>query len=139
MARILVVDDDPDFVEITRLVLCAHGYCVETASSGDMALRMVRQAAPDLVLLDVMMSGILDGVYVARALSQDPAFGHPPVIMISSIADSPMLGHFPTDEYLPIDSWMSKPVQPAELLRRVARLVETPVAGAASPPPKDSQ
>jgi len=135
MTRILVVDDDPDFVEITRLVLTAHGYCVDTASSGDMALRMVRQAVPDLVLLDVMMSGVLDGVHVARTLSEDPTLGHPPVIMISSIADSPMSSHFPTDEYLPIDAWISKPIQPEELLKRVALLVGKPNPDIAAPSP----
>ncbi|NLG27165.1 MAG: response regulator [Chloroflexi bacterium] len=124
MARILVVDDDPDFVEIMRLVLTARGYDVETASSGDLALRSARAHPPDLVLLDVMMTGILDGVHVAHTLSEDSALGHPPVIMISSITDSPMAGFFPTDEYLPIDAWLSKPVQPDELLRRVSAVLE---------------
>jgi len=124
MPRILVVDDDPDFAEIIRLVLSAHGYDVQTASNGEMGLRYARERPPDLVLLDVMMVGVLDGVHVAHMLSDDPALGHPPVIMISSIADSPMSGFFPTDEYLPIDAWLSKPVQPQELLRRVAMLLD---------------
>ncbi len=123
MPRILVVDDDPDFVEIIRLVLSAKGYHVQTASNGEMGLRYARERPPDLVLLDVMMTGVLDGVHVAHVLSEDPALGHPPVIMISSIADSPMSGFFPTDEYLPIDAWLSKPVQPTELLKRVAMLL----------------
>jgi CheY-like chemotaxis protein len=130
MARILVVDDDPDFVEIIRLVLTAHGYEVETASNGEMALRYARQNPPDLVLLDVMMSSVLDGVHVAHVLSQDAALGHPPIIMISSIADSPMSAHFPTNEYLPIDAWLSKPVAPEELLKRVALFVGKPDAAA---------
>jgi CheY-like chemotaxis protein len=65
-------------------------------------------------------------VYVARMLSDDPALGHPPVIMISSITDSAMAGCFPTDEYLSIDAWMSKPVQPEDLVKRVAAVLGRP-------------
>jgi CheY-like chemotaxis protein len=125
MAKILVVDDDPDFVEITRLILKAKGHEVESASSGDRAMRMMREAPPDLVLLDVMMSSILDGVYVAHAMHEDNTLRGIPVIMVSSIASSPAAEMFPTDEYLPIDMWISKPVQPEDLLQKVARLVGT--------------
>lgn len=123
MARIMVVDDDPDFVEITRLILKGRGYEVETASSGEMALRLMRQNPPDLLLLDVMMAGVLDGVHLARTLSDDPQLHRVPIIMISSIASSPMSDMFPTDEYLPIDVWISKPVQPDDLLNKVQRFV----------------
>lgn len=123
MARIMVVDDDPDFVEITRLILKARGYEVETASSGEMALRLIRHNPPDLLLLDVMMAGVLDGVHLARTLNADPQLHRVPIIMISSIASSPMADMFPTDEYLPIDIWISKPVQPDDLLKKVQRFV----------------
>lgn len=124
MTKVLIVDDDPDFVEITRLILSAEGYEIESATSGDKALEMMRESPPDLVLLDVMMTGVLDGVHVAHAISSDPALSHIPIIMISSIADSAMADVFPTDEYLPIDTWISKPVQPADLLEKVARLAK---------------
>jgi CheY-like chemotaxis protein len=128
MARILVVDDDPDFVEIARMILTSADYEVDSASDGDMALRMVKESPPDLILLDVMMRGILDGVHVAHTLDQE-APEHIPVIMISSIASSPMAEMFPTDIYVPIDMWISKPVQPSDLLNKVRRLVEaTPSA-----------
>jgi len=121
MAKIMVVDDDPDFAEITRLVLLAHGYEVSTASNGEQALRMMQQERPDLVLLDVMMSSVLDGVSLSHTMNADPALKRVPIIMISSIASSPAAGMFPTDEYLPIDAWLSKPVQPQELLSKVAQ------------------
>lgn len=126
MFKILVVDDDPDFGEIIRLILRAKGYEVETASDGDMALRKMRICPPDLVLLDVMMAGVLDGVHVAHTMREEEPLKHIPVIMISSIAGSPMAELFPTDEYLPIDMWVSKPVQPDDLLRKVARFVGQP-------------
>ena len=122
MTKVLIVDDDPDFVEIMRLILKAQGYEIVTASSGNKALEAMRESPPDLVLLDVMMTGVLDGVHVAHTISEDPTLSRVPVIMISSIADSSMADVFPTDEYLPIDMWISKPVQPDDLLAKVARV-----------------
>jgi CheY-like chemotaxis protein len=124
MARVLVVDDDPDFVEITRTILEANKYSVTTAASGDEALQSMRQDLPDLVLLDVMMSTILDGLNLSHVMSEDPALREVPIVMVSSITDSPSAGMFPTDEYIPIDAWISKPVQPDDLLNKVAQFVK---------------
>jgi len=124
MATILVVDDDPDFVEITRTILEANGYEVTTAANGDEALRLMRQSMPDLVLLDVMMATLLDGLNVSHVLSEDPVLSKVPIVMVSSITDSPSAGMFPTDEYIPIDAWISKPVQPDDLLSKVAQFVK---------------
>lgn len=123
MTRILVVDDDPDFVEITRTILEAKGYEVGTASSGAQALPAMRECIPDLVLLDVMMSSVLDGVNLSHAMHVDPVLRQVPIIMISSIAESSSAGLFPTDEYVPIDAWISKPFQPDDLLKKVASLL----------------
>lgn len=123
MTTILVVDDDPDFVEITRMILTAENYTVETAANGDEALRMLRKSPPNLLLLDVMMAGPLDGVNLAHVMEEDEDLRSIPILMISSITASPMAPMFPTDEYLPVDGWISKPVQPEQLLKRVRRLV----------------
>jgi len=124
MARILVVDDDPDFVEITRTILESNGYEVASAANGDQALKAMRQNLPDLVLLDVMMSTVLDGLNLSHFISEDPELRKVPVVMVSSITDSPSAGMFPTDEYIPIDAWISKPVQPDDLLSKVAQYVK---------------
>lgn len=124
MAKIMVVDDDPDFVEIARTILEANGYQVQTAANGDQALKAMRQDPPDLVLLDVMMASVLDGVNLSHAMNEDPTLKKAPIIMVSSIASSSSAGMFPTDEYLPIDAWLSKPVQPNELLKKVAQLIK---------------
>jgi two-component system alkaline phosphatase synthesis response regulator PhoP len=121
---ILVVDDDPDFVEYTRIVLESQGYHVKTAATADSALRMMREDKPDLVLLDVMMSYVLDGLNVTRQMRDDPELRKVPVIMISAIVSREEAGVFPTDEYLAVDAFMTKPVDPADLLRQVARLLE---------------
>ena len=66
MPKILVVDDDPDFVKITRTILQSQKYDVITASTGEQGLAVMRREKPDLVILDVMMAYILDGLDVRR-------------------------------------------------------------------------
>lgn len=122
MTEVLIVDDDPDFVEITSMILKQHGYTVSTAASGDEALEQMRAQRPDVLLLDVMMSTVLDGVNVSFAMSEDPELKSVPIVMISSIPDSPNAEKFPTDEYVPISAWITKPVNPDKLVSTVERL-----------------
>jgi CheY-like chemotaxis protein len=123
--RILVVDDDPDFVEYTRIVLESQGYEVQTAATTDAALRLMRQNKPDVALLDVMMSYVLDGLNLTRQMRDDPALKDIPIIMISAIVSREEAGVFPTDEYLSVDAFMTKPVDPADLLDQVAKLIQS--------------
>ena len=124
VGKILIVDDDPDFVEYTRIVLDSQGYQVRTAAAAEVALRMMREDRPDVVLLDVMMSYVLDGLNIARQMHDDPDLRDVPVIMISAIVSRQEAGLFPTDEYLSVDAFMSKPVDPADLLRQVGELIQ---------------
>jgi CheY-like chemotaxis protein len=121
MAKVLVVDDDPDFVKVTTKVLEKAGYEVLSASNGAKALKVMRQDTPDVVLLDIMMSYILDGLDVSREMAEDPALKDIPVIMVTSLTGVKGSGMFPTDEYVPVDEWLSKPVDPETLLTRVNR------------------
>jgi CheY-like chemotaxis protein len=121
MAKILVVDDDPDFVKVTRRVLEKAGYEVVSAASGSKALETMRKDRPDLVLLDIMMSYILDGLDVSREMAEDPTLKDIPVIMVTSLTGTRGSGMFPSDEYVPVDEWLSKPVDPQTLLDRVSK------------------
>lgn len=123
---ILIVDDDPDFVEVTRTVLESKGYRVLSAASGNEALALMRRQHPSLVILDVMMEGLLDGLDASRAMRLDANLQRIPIIMVSSIASSEYAGMFPTDEYIPVDTFLSKPVDPARLLEEVQRLTKSP-------------
>ena len=124
MAKILVVDDDPDFIEITRIILENNGYDVISASDGDEAIEKIRNDNPDLVLLDIMMSQPLDGVEVSKKMLEDNTLRKIPIIVVSSITDSPHLAEFPSDEYLPLDDWISKPAQPEDLLAKIKKHLE---------------
>jgi len=122
-ARVLVVDDDPDFVEITRTVLQAHGYQISSASSGQQALEMMRRERPDLVVLDVMMRGATEGYDVTQVMYADADLRDIPVLMVTSIMDGTMADQFPTDEYLPVADFITKPVAPGRLVERVRALI----------------
>ncbi len=119
MAKILVVDDDPDFVNLTRRILQRKGYEVVTAASGQQALAVMRKEKPDLVLLDIMMSYILDGLDVSREMAQDPALKDVPVIMVTSLTGARAEAVQLSGEYVPVDEWIHKPIDPDRLLARI--------------------
>ncbi len=119
MAKILVVDDDPDFVRLTRRILQSQNYEVVTAVNGEQALKAMRKEKPDLVLLDIMMSYILDGLDVSREIAQDPQLKDIPVIMVTSLTGAKGQVDLPSDEYIPVEDWIHKPIDPDKLLERV--------------------
>ena len=123
MSKILIVDDDPDFVEATRIVLQGAGYDTVSAASGDASLRVVRAEKPDLIILDVIMTSILDGLNVSQQLQEDPEHKDIPIVMVTSIANTDYAALFPTDEYVHISAFMTKPVPPDRLLEQVSRLL----------------
>jgi len=113
-SRILVVDDDPDFVEVARTVLESNGYIVNSAADGRETLEKMRQHPPNLVILDVMMRGILDSLEASEEIRRDKWLQHVPILYA---------GMFPTDSYVAVDNILSKPVDPAQILREVRRLL----------------
>ena len=123
MSKILIVDDDPDFVEATRIVLEGAGYEVVSAADGDESLQVIRAEKPDLVVLDVIMSSILDGLNVTQQLQEDPEHKDIPIVMVTSIANTDYAALFPTDEYVHISAFLTKPVPPDRLLAQVSRLL----------------
>jgi Lrp/AsnC family transcriptional regulator for asnA, asnC and gidA len=123
--RILIVDDDPDFIEVTRLALTAEGFEVRTASNGEEALALMRVSKPDLVILDVMMRGILDGLRTAKEMRTDGDLRTVPILMVSSITDSAFAALLPKEESLPADNLLMKPVEVSLLLAETKRLLRT--------------
>ena len=86
--RVLVVDDDPDFVQVARTILSKEGFKVSSASNGDQALQAMKEKRPNLVLLDVMMAMPLEGVRAARKMWADPVLNNTKDKMLSSIGSS---------------------------------------------------
>jgi CheY-like chemotaxis protein len=123
MAKILIVDDDPDFCETTRLVLESAGYEVITAADGGQGLQKVAEQKPDLVILDIIMETVLEGLHVSQQMANNPDQRQIPILMVTSIANTDYAALFPTDEYIHINAFVSKPISPATLLNRVAALL----------------
>lgn len=124
-ARILLVDDDKDFVEATRLVLESKPYEVITAYDGSEGLRQAKKEKPDLIILDVIMP-IKDGFNTAEELKKDPELNTIPVIMLTSFADRVGETTLSVSQGLTLDTedYIDKPVAPQELLKRVDKLLQ---------------
>lgn len=119
MPKILVVDDDPDFVNVTQTILRSRDYDVITANNGERALKVMRQDKPDLVLLDIMMAYILDGLDVSREMAQDDELKDVPVIMVTSLTGARVQANEMSGEFIPVEDWLHKPIDPSSLLARI--------------------
>ena len=121
-AKILLVDDDADFVEATKTILESKPYEVIVAYEGDEGLQKAREENPDLVLLDIIMP-VKDGFTAAEQLKQDPQLSQIPVMMLTSFSarrretDIPVSRGFTLD----VEDYIEKPVSPEELLARVEK------------------
>jgi CheY-like chemotaxis protein len=123
MARILVVDDDPDFVRVTSRILESKEHSVTSAPNGQKALDSMRQEKPDVVLLDIMMSYVLDGLDVLREMGEDKALKDVPVIMVTSLTSVRDVEALPAAEHVPADEWLNKPIDPETLLAKVDQVL----------------
>jgi DNA-binding response OmpR family regulator len=120
---ILVVDDDRDFVNITTMILESKQYRVISAANGEQGLEAMRRERPDLVILDIMMSYIMDGLDVRRKMAEDAALQNIPVIMVTSLTSTRAQGEMPARNYIPESKWLNKPIDPDVLLERVHELL----------------
>jgi Lrp/AsnC family transcriptional regulator for asnA, asnC and gidA len=123
--HILIVDDDPDFVEVARLTLAKEGYEISFASNGEEAMAAMRVIRPDLVVLDIMMRGILDGFRTGQEMRTDGDLRSVPILMVSSITDSSFASLLPQGDQLPADNFLVKPIQPDQFVAEVRRLTRT--------------
>jgi DNA-binding response OmpR family regulator len=121
-ARILVVDDDPEIVNLFAYALRRAGYQVEGVLDGRAALERARQAPPDLILLDVMMPGI-DGYEVARRLRAEAATAAIPIVMLTARA---LIADQVEGLQAGANSYLVKPVTPSVLVNRVKEILATP-------------
>jgi two-component system phosphate regulon response regulator PhoB len=117
--RILVVDDEPDILELTRMSLTREGYEVETASTGEEALACLRRGRPDLVVLDLMLPD-RPGTDVCRSIRTTPELADVPVIMLTARTDEVdrIVGF-----ELGADDYVTKPFSPRELSLRVKAIL----------------
>jgi len=121
-AKVLLIDDDADFVEATKIVLESKPYDVVIANEGAEGLRKAKEENPDLIILDVIMP-VKDGFTAAEELKKDPELSKIPVIMLTAYAEMGDKTSVPVSSGLTLDAedYLDKPVTPEELLKRVEK------------------
>ncbi len=125
MARILIIDDDPDIVLAIRMSLEVEGYEVIEANSGAQGIDMIKAERPDLIILDVMMETKTEGFQMALKLhSPDPTsefveFKDIPILMLTAIHSTTPLRFEPDIDYLPVELFVDKPIELEDLVGKV--------------------
>lgn len=123
--KVMLVDDDADFVEIHKAVLEKNGYAVAVAYNGDECVKKTRQEKPDLIVLDVMMATQSEGFNVSRDLRNSERTKNVPILMVTSINDTVPYKFEPDDTWLPVDSFVEKPIEPEALLEKVNTMLSS--------------
>ncbi len=124
-SKILLIDDDVDFVEATKTVLESEPYDVIVAHEGNEGLQKAREENPDLILLDVIMP-VKDGFTAAEQLKKDPELRKIPVLMLTAFSSKAQETSIPRSRgfTLEAEDYIEKPVTPAELLAKVKRYLK---------------
>lgn len=118
--KILLIDDDPDFVEAVKVIIENGGYDVRIAYDGAEGLEAVAQEKPDLIILDVMMP-VMNGHEACAKLKADPETAKIPIILLTAVADRVTTSTYTHRDMLESEAedYMPKPVEPSELLNLV--------------------
>jgi DNA-binding response OmpR family regulator len=127
MKKILVVDDDPDVIEASSIVLEKGGFQVVTASSRMAGMDACKAEGPDLIVLDVMMDEPDDGFHLAQDLRAEGV--ETPILMMTSIGRVSGFSFGVDNELLPVNAFLEKPATPDNLLKTVNELLTSKEGG----------
>ncbi len=124
--KVLMIDDDPEFVEAISNLLDAKGYDVHSASNGKDGIAKAKAENPDIILLDVMMTTKNEGFNVARELHDDQKLRETPIIIMTGIRREMNLpfGFEPDETWLPVKRVLEKPVKPEVLLTAISENIK---------------
>lgn len=125
MAKILIIDDDPDIITSVTLTLESVGHEVISASNGEEGIELIKTERPGLIILDVMMDTKTEGFQLALKLrNPDPTsefavYKNIPILMLTAIHSTTPLHFEPDVDYLPVELFVDKPIDPDDLINRV--------------------
>ncbi len=122
MAKILIVDDDPDVVEAVRLFLSKAGHDVVGSFSRAEGMSRLNDVKPDLLILDVMMEQPDDGIAMAQDLRRSGF--KKPIIMLTSVSKALGMSYGRDNDLVPVDEFIEKPVLPTALVDKVNNLLK---------------
>lgn len=124
--KILIIDDDPDITEAMKTVLENRGHEVRNAFDSTEGMERLREARPDLIILDVMMRTSQEGFELSRELKHNAQYKDIPILMLTAVKQKTGLDFKPAvgdDAWLPVDEFLDKPVKPDMLLAKVEDLL----------------
>ena len=127
MAKILIIDDDPDIVESMRIILESCRHKVKVAKNGAEGLKEAKAEKYDLIILDAMMETMSTGFEVARNLRENRENKNVPILMLTAIKESTGLdfnSEVGDKDWLPVNAYLEKPMKPNELLVKVESLLK---------------
>jgi DNA-binding response OmpR family regulator len=120
MALIAIIDDDPDIIEASSLVLQSKGYEIVTANNPDDGMKIIEERKPQLIILDVMMDEPDDGFFMAQRLRKNKVTT--PIIMYTSVSKT--IGfEYGAGDMVPVDEFVEKPISPDQLIEKVDKLL----------------
>lgn len=123
--KILIVDDDPDFVEMNKAVLENNNFAVLTAHNAKDGIKLIKEQKPHLLMLDVMMGSDVEGFDAVEEIRKLPEGEKLPILMITSFDKhhgAPWEGK-PDRTWVDVDNYLSKPVAPDKLIGEISRLL----------------
>ncbi len=127
VAKILIIDDDLDFIEISRIHLENKGYQVRSASNTKDGWKMVEKERPDLIIMDLMMEHLDSGMALSRKIKGDPRYSPIPILMLTSISRDTGMDFTPQNQEelqkLKVEDFYPKPIKGKILLEKVEKLL----------------
>ena len=125
MRKILVIDDDPDFLLAVRMVLDAHDFEMEEATTPEEGVKKVLSVEPDLVILDVMMPEGYEGFDVAREIREKHKLIDLPILVLTGVHSTKKVPYrfAPDEDYLPVDVFLDKPIKPEQLIDSIQEML----------------
>ena len=119
MLKVLLVDDDPAMIEVSRIILEKEGFEVISANDKDNGLRMAEEERPDIMVLDVMMKELDDGIVMVRELRARGV--QTPIIMLTGLGKATCMKFVNTDDQLQVNEYFEKPVEPQKLIDAIKK------------------
>ncbi len=125
MSKILMIDDDKDLQEATRIVLEKHNFEFVSAYDPEEGLKKVQSEKPDLVILDVLMPSDYEGFKVARDIREKLNMRKLPIILLTAVHGEKKVPYrfAPHEEWLPVDYFFDKPVKPNVLVAKINEML----------------
>ena len=127
--KILIIDDDPDITQAMRIILENKGYEVRSAPDGAEGMDRLKEAKPDLIILDVMMRTSQEGFELSRELKRNAQYKDIPILMLTAVEQKTGLDFKSAagdESWLPVEEFLDKPIKPNVFLEKVDNLLSKP-------------